>query len=105
MFRGYEIDSTFLPSTPIGQSPVIAARFQRLRKVQHHLKSNACWPASLDLEVCDERKFFIRFKSSMGAGTKPGEKDCKWVIAGQIEVKTFCDDYLSAAKAHGQIRF
>jgi hypothetical protein len=24
-------------------------------KYQHHLKSNACWPASSDLEDCDER--------------------------------------------------
>src|ERR1022692_482908 len=74
MFRDCEIDSTFLPSAPIGQSPVIAARFQGLRKYQYHLKSNACWPASSDLEDCDERNSLPDSKVAWGRNQAGGEE-------------------------------
>src|ERR1022692_930869 len=74
MFRGCEIDFPFLPSAPIGQSPVIAARFQGLRKYQHHLKSNACWPASSDSEDCDERNSLPDSKVAWGEYQLEGEE-------------------------------
>src|ERR1017187_4464698 len=74
MFRGCEIDFPFLPSTPIGQSPVIAARFQGLRKYQYHLKSNACWPASSDSEACDERNSLPDSKVAWGRNQGGGEE-------------------------------
>jgi hypothetical protein len=35
-------------------------------------------------------QLLTRFKSSMGASGKPGEKNCKWMKRWQIEAEDFC---------------
>src|ERR1017187_3859322 len=48
--------SRFLRRPPSVYNPESCRKVsQDLRKYQYHLKSNACWPASWDLEDCDER--------------------------------------------------
>src|ERR1017187_6251112 len=42
-------------------------------------------------------QLLTRFKSSMEVSTKPREKNCKWVITGQIETKDFCDREFEAS--------
>src|ERR1035441_4500999 len=39
-----------------------------------------------------------RFKSSMEMSTKPGEKNCKWVITGQIEAQNFCEEFRAVGR-------
>ena len=48
--------------------------------------------------------FLTRFKSSMEASTKPGEKNCKWMITGQIESKKFCQWALKASRPERRTR-
>src|ERR1039458_4172292 len=91
-FLGCEIDSTFLPSVPIGNTPGECRKaLTAAEKYQHHLKGNACWPASHGRGKLRLAQLLTRFKSSMGVSTIPGEKSCKRMITGQIEVKSFCD--------------
>src|ERR1017187_7754208 len=43
-------------------------------------------------------QLLTRFKSSMEVSTKPGEKNCKWVITRQIEADNFCDSAVVHSK-------
>src|SRR5271157_4027802 len=36
-------------------------------------------------------QLLTRFKRTMRVSTKPGEKNCKWMITKQIEVKDICE--------------
>ncbi|MGD0870762.1 MAG: hypothetical protein ABSB88_14490, partial [Bryobacteraceae bacterium] len=54
-----------------------------------------------DAKACDERKLLIQLKSSMGVGTKPLAKNCKWLKTGAIQSKDFCQRNFEHFKAEG----
>src|ERR1035441_9096968 len=84
--------SRFFRRSPSGKQPGECRKaLTAAEKYQYHLKSNACWPASNGRGRLRRAQLLTRFKSSMGVSTNLGDKNCKWVITGQIEAKDFCD--------------
>src|ERR1039458_8514811 len=84
--------SRFFRRSPSGKQPGECRKaLTAAEKYQYHLKSNACWPASNGRGRLRLAQLLTRFKSSMEVSTIPGEKSCKWVKAGQIEAKVFCE--------------
>src|ERR1017187_72340 len=98
----------FRRSTSGKQPGALRKALTAAEKYQHHLKSNACWPASSGRGRLRRAQLLTRFKSSMEVSTKPGERSCKWMITGQIEAQDFCDcprcrpgrEHCQGAEAH-----